>query len=119
VLFTTTPVLPGRTYREVALVVGGSPLCNGSSNSNVGNAYNAAGRLLAEQAIFFGCNAVIGIHVVMGDGLYILMTGTAIQLEDEPFPTQEVQQEERPQERWFRPWMAETWDFLTDRLNDL
>lgn len=117
-LFTTTPVLPGRTYREVGLVVGGSPLCNGPTKSNVCNAYNAAGRLLAEQAISFGCNAVIGIHVVVGDGLYILMTGTAIQLEGEP-AVGEPDAEGKSQEGWFRPWMAETWDFLADHLKDL
>jgi len=117
-LFTTTPVLPGRTYREVGVVMGGSPLCNGPTRSNVSNAYAAAGRLLTEHAIALGCNAVIGIHVVMGDGLYIFMTGTAIQLEGEP-PDEAPKAEEQPKEEWFRPWMADTWDFLGDQMKDL
>src|SRR5579863_3594304 len=86
-LVTTTPALPGRTYREIGLVVvAGPPLKKGPTTSYVVNAFLAAIDLIKADAVQQGGNAVIGVHAVIGKQFYVFMTGTVIWLDDLQIP---------------------------------
>ena len=104
-LITTTPFLPGRIYREVGVVTGGcSPSKDGPTSSPLNNAYIGATKLLEQYAQYWGCNAVIDLHLVMGENSYILLIGTGIQLEPDA----------RSEEQ-----LRHMWDFLPHLTQDL
>ena len=126
-LVTTTPVLWGRTYQELNVVVAGSPpLIEGPTPAPIVNGYVRALALLQWHAAQLGAQAVIGVQISMNPQGYCLLTGTAIRFQRQysqsipPWSTEEPPQIRPPdREPPWQPSSPEAWDFLWDLTQDL
>ena len=104
---TTGPALPGWTYRELRMVVGGCYPFVGPNPSCMDNAYQYALSEIDWQATYAGANAVIGLRTVAADQFYVLVTGTAVYVDAQHEMPSWAQKEERS------PWPANMWDFVS------
>jgi hypothetical protein len=92
----------------------GCPPVKGPTTSEVVNAFLECLSCLSGQATSLGGNAVIGVQAVMGDKLYVFVTGTAIWLDDPDYRGPPREQEEQRS-----PWPPNMWDFVRQWTKDL
>jgi uncharacterized protein YbjQ (UPF0145 family) len=111
---TTGPALPGWTYHEIRMIVGGCYPFVGPNPSSVDNAYQHALAELDWQAIHMGANAVIGLRTVQADQYYVLVTGTAVYIDAQRHEMPSWAQQE---ERSSGP--TNMWDFVRQWTRDL
>ena len=114
-LMTTSPVLPGRAYWEVAGVVGDSPsLMEGPTPSMAVNGYLRAVSLLEWHATQFSADAVIDVRIAMNGQGYWFLTGMAIRFHPQSPSSVPPWRREEQQSR-----SSPIWNFLRDLTQDL
>lgn len=115
-MFTTTnPALPEWRYQVIRMVVGGAyPFVGAWGSSSINNAYLCALSEMEYQATMLGADAVVGVRIIAADQFYVLVSGTAIWLdEQQPYVPQPKQEHERS-----RCWWS-MWNFVMERTRDL